>query len=289
MLPPDRARARARDAGVRGAPSSALPRPRFRPGGGIALDLGSARTRAWIAGREAILDVPTVTFPGAGAVYPVQRGTIVDVPGTARMLDRLLAHRLPLLSRPLVAVTTPVLDGPMYRERARTAVQVLRPRSVLTVPGALAVAVAAHADLSRPLLVLDVGAHLTEAVLLLDGDVLDARRTALGTTDLPHAASSVEISEAVGTVIASMLRQDRTSLTADALNRGVLLAGGGALRPDLPRRIVSRLQAPLQAVPAPHTAAVRGAARILRSAHAHPSAKGTSPPGGGPGTGPPFH
>nr|WP_189215340.1 rod shape-determining protein [Streptomyces ruber] len=252
-----------------------MPRPSVRPGSGIALDLGSVRTRAWIAGRGTILDVPTVTFSGAGVVYPVQRGTIVDVPGTARMLERLLGHRLPLLSRPLVAVTTPVLDGPMFRERARTAVQVLRPRSVLTVPGALAVAVAAHADLSRPLLVLDIGAHLTEAVLLLDGDVLDARRTALGTTDLPYAASSVEISEAVGAVVTSMLRQDRTCLTADALSRGVLLAGGGALRPDLPRRIVSRLQAPLRAVPAPHTAAVRGAAQILRSAHVHPSAKGT--------------
>ncbi|GAA2326902.1 rod shape-determining protein [Streptomyces cuspidosporus] len=255
---------------------------------GLALDLGSARTRAWIAGRGMVLDVPTITFPGAGAVYPVQRGAIVDVPGTARMLDRLLSHRLPRLTRPLVMVTAPVLDGPAYRERARAAVEVLRPRAVLTVPTARAIALAAGADLSLPLLVVDIGAHLTEVVLLVDGLVFDARRTALGTTDLAgttglaDADATAEISEAISTMITSMLRQDRTSLTAEALSRGALLAGGGALRPDLTRRLVGGTHAPLRAVPTPHTAAIRGAAKMLRAVHAHPSARGASPPGPGP-------
>ncbi len=273
-------------------------RRRFRPGSpaghrhrpwplcrhccGLALDLGSARTRAWIAGRGMVLDVPTITFPGAGAVYPVQRGAIVDVPGTARMLDRLLSHRLPRLTRPLVVVTAPVLDGPAYRERARAAVEVLRPRAVLTVPTARAIALAAGADLSLPLLVVDIGAHVTEVVLLVDGLVFDARRSALGTTDLADADATAEISEAISTMFTSMLRQDRTSLTAEALSRGALLAGGGALRPDLTHRLAGGTHAPLRAVPTPHTAAVRGAATMLRAAHGHPSARGTSPPGPGP-------
>lgn len=235
---------------------------------GLALDMGSARTRAWIADRPTILDVPTVTFPGAGGLYPIQRGAIVDVPGTARMLDRLLGSRLPRLGRPLVVITTPVLDGHAYRERARAAVQVLRPREVLTVPTAHAVALAADADLARPLLVVDIGAHLTEIVLLADGDVHDARRAALGTTDLAGPDAAEVIIEAVASMITAMLRQDRTSLTADALSRGALLAGGGALRPELTHRLVGRLHSPLRPVPAPHTAAVRGAARFLHSAHA---------------------
>ncbi|MFD8380834.1 hypothetical protein ACFV2X_20165 [Streptomyces sp. NPDC059679] len=259
------------------------PWPSCRQCCGLALDLGSARTRAWMAGRGLILDVPTVTFPGA--VHPIRRGAIVDVPGTARMLDRLLGHRLPRLTRPLVVVTTPVLDGPGYRERARTAVEVLRPRAVLTVPTARAIALAADADLSLPLLVVDVGAHLTEVVLLVDGLVFDARRTALGTTDLTGAGTTAEISEAITAMITSMLRQDRTSFTAEALSWGALLAGGGALRPDLTRRLIGGLHAPLRAVPAPHTAAIRGAATILHAAHAHPSAGGTPPPGSGPQSG----
>ncbi|MFJ4685367.1 hypothetical protein [Streptomyces sp. NPDC088789] len=244
-----------------------LPRPPGRSCHCVALDLGGARTRAWSEGRGTLIDVPTVTPSGAG----VPRGALTDVPGTARLLERLLGHRMPRLARPLVVVTTPVLDGPAHRERARAAVGVLHPRAVLTVPTARAVALAVDADLSRPLLVVDLGAHLTEVVLLADGMVFDARRTPLGTADLSGAATPVDLREAVTAMLTSMLRQDRTPLTADALSRGGLLAGGGALRPDLTYRLTGVLEAPLRPVPAPHTAAVRGAALLLRSAHRHPS------------------
>ncbi|MET8772733.1 rod shape-determining protein [Streptomyces sp. NPDC004658] len=245
---------------------------------GIALDMGSARTRAWIAGKGVVVDVPTVAFPGSGAVRPIQRGTIIDTAECARMLQRLLAHRLPRLTRPMVIVTSPVLDGVAYRARARAAVDVLGPRSVLTVPSARAVAVAAGADLSRPLMVVDIGAHLTEAVLLSGGDITDARRTALGTGDLDDAATPEDIAGAVASMLTAMLRQDATSLTADAVHRGVLLAGGGALRPEITHHLTERLPMPLRAVPAPHTASVRGAAKLLQAAHTHPSVSGPLPP-----------
>ncbi|OPG09018.1 hypothetical protein B1R27_07165 [Streptomyces sp. GKU 895] len=246
--------------------------PRCRRCTGIALDLGSARTRAWTSERRMILDVPTVTFPGHGATYPIQRGTIVDTPGTARMLDRLLGHRLPRSGRPLLILTTPVLGGMAYRAEVRTAVEVLRPRAVLTVPTARAVAAAAEADLTRPLLVLDVGAHLTEVTLLVDGAVTDAHCTALGTSDLDSRTPPSRITEAVVAMVTTMLDQDHTSLTLDALRRGPLLAGGGALRADIIYPLVDRLHASVQPVAAPHTSAVRGAARLLQAAHAHPSA-----------------
>ncbi|MFE9288700.1 rod shape-determining protein [Streptomyces olivaceus] len=260
----------------RAALTGRRPWPLHRRYGGVALDMGSARTRAWVAGRGMILDVPTVTFPGAGAVYPIQRGSIVDTQGTARMLDRLLGHRLPRFARPVVVVTAPVLDGFAYRNEARTAVEVLRPSSVLTVPSARAVALGSGADMTRPLLVMDIGAHLTEVVLLVDGAVFDARRTALGTGDLDAATPPARIGEALADMTTSMLRQDRTSLAVEALGRGPLLAGGGALRPELTCRLADRLHAPVRAVPAPHTAAVRGAAKLLESVHSHPT--GTDPP-----------
>ncbi|MFD6289750.1 hypothetical protein [Streptomyces sp. NPDC060205] len=238
---------------------------------GIALDLGSARTRAWTSGRRTILDVPTVTFPGGGATYPIQRGAIVDAPGTSRMLDRLLGHRLPRFGRPLLILTTPVLGGVAYRAQARTAVEVLRPRTVLTVPTARAVATAVDADLRRPLLVVDIGAHLTEVTLLAEGAVADARHTVLGTGDLDRHTPPSLIADAIVAMVTGMLEQDRTPETLDALQRGVLLAGGGALRPDITYRLGGRLHAPARPVPAPHTAAVRGAAHLLRTAHAHPS------------------
>ena len=162
----------------RAALSRHRPWPLCRQCSGVALDMGSARTRAWVAGRGMIIDVPTVTFPGAGAVYPIQRGSIVDTQGTARMLDRLLGHRLPRFARPVVVVTAPVLDGLAYRTEARTVVEVLRP--------------------------------------------------------------------------------------------------------EITCRLADRLHVPLRAVPAPHTAAVRGAAKLLDAAHTHPSTTGTDPPEGHP-------
>ncbi|MFH0515810.1 hypothetical protein ACHBTE_01335 [Streptomyces sp. M41] len=265
-----------------GAAARHRPWPLCRRCCGLALDMGSVRTRAWIAGQGVIVDAPTVTAPGTDGTYPIQRGAIVDPPGCARMLDRLLGHRLPRSTRPMVIVTAPVLDGVAYRTRARTAIDVLRPDSVLTVPSARCVAVAAEADMYRPLMVVDIGAHLTEAVLLCDGAVTDARRAPLGTGDLAGPTSPDQLTETVASMLTAMLRQDRTARAAAALRRGVLLAGGGALRPEITGRLTLRLAGPLRApvrvVPAPHTAAVRGAARLLQAAHTHPSASGPFSP-----------
>ncbi|WP_151775202.1 rod shape-determining protein [Streptomyces abyssomicinicus] len=259
--------------GLDGADAAFRRRPGpARPAWDVALDLGSARTRALLTGSGQVLDVPTVAFPDAGR-HPVRRGAIVDEAGCAALLGRLLGHRLPRASRPLVVLTAPVLDLPAYRASARAVLEVLRPRGVLTVPGARAVAVAAGADLSRPLLVVDVGAHLTEVVLLDDGAVTDARRVALGTGDL-GAVTPGDLVDAVTRMVAATLRQDEASLVPAALARGVLLAGGGALRPEITYRLTGRLHAPVHVVPAPHTAAVRGAARLLDAARLHPSTRG---------------
>lgn len=251
--------------------------PLCRGCSGIALDMGSARTRVWIAGRGMVVDEPTVTSPGSGAEHPIQRGTIIDTPGCSRMLQRLLGDRLPQRTRPMMIVTAPVMDGLAYRADARVAVGVLRPRSVLTVPGARGIALAAGADMSLPLLVVDIGAHLTEVVLLCDGAVTDARTSPLGTGDLNTQTTPQQLTESVARMLTAMLRQDRTSVTVDALHRGVLLAGGGALRPEITYHLTGRLHAPLRVVPAPHTAAVRGAVKLLHAAHDHPSTCGSPP------------
>ncbi|NKQ26615.1 rod shape-determining protein [Streptomyces galbus] len=248
------------------------PWPMCRRCCGVALDLGSARTRAWIAGRGVVVDVPTVTFAEDGARYPVRRGAGGDIAGGAGRLRLAPGHRLPPGAPPPVGVAAPALDAVAFRTRARAVVEVLGPASVLTVPGARAVALAAGADLSRPLLVVDIGAHFTEVVLLSEGAVTDARRVALGLGD---TVTAQQIAGAVATMLTAMLRQDRGSLCAEAVGRGLLLAGGGALRPEVTYRLTGRLPAPVRVVPAPHTAAVRGAAKLLAAAHTHPSAAGT--------------
>ncbi len=238
---------------------------------GIALALGSSRTRAWVPGHGIIFDVPTITFEGAAGSHPIQRGTIVDPEGTAQMLQRHLGPRIPRHTRPLIALTTPVLGGIAYRKAARTALEVLRPRTVLTIPTATAVALGADADMSHPLLIVDIGAHLTEVFLLTGGSVVDAHRTTLGTDDLDQGTTHRTIADAVTSTVTDMLHRDHTTQTLDAVHSGVLLAGGGALRPAFAHQLAHDLDAPVRPLPAPHTVALRGAAKLLQSARGHPS------------------
>ena len=245
------------------------PWPACRRCPAIAIDLGSARIRAWSAGRQGILDVPTVTDKDHLA-HPAQRGTIVDPAGAARMLSRLLAHRIPENAQPVIAFTMPVLSGQSHYTTAVGVLQVLRPRTVLALDSVMAIALAAGADPFRPLLVIDLGAHLTELGLLADGEIMTARREAMGTRDLKDS-SPADLVTGITAVVTTMMRDDPLPQFVDALDRGPLLAGGGALRPELVHQLSAQLHAPVQAVPQPHTAAVRGAAEALRSAQHHPS------------------
>ncbi|WP_051716881.1 rod shape-determining protein [Streptomyces megasporus] len=259
-------------------PSSLLPPlrdrawPVRRPSPGLAVDLGSARTRMWLPGRGLIADAPTVVSPGPDGTHPVQRGSVVDVEGAARLLDRLLTdppHHPG--HRPVVVLATPVLCDDEHRAAALTALEVLRPRTVLTIDSVRAVALGASADLSEPLLVVDIGAHLTEVALLVDGAVVTAHRTPLGTTDLDEITTAAALADSVVETVIDILRDDPTAWTLDALERGVLLSGGGARRPEVVHHLARRLRAPVQPAPAPHTAAVRGAAAELVAARDRPT------------------
>jgi rod shape-determining protein MreB len=56
---------------------------RNRHRSGLALDLGSLRTREWIPDHGLVVDAPTMTTPPTGVSYPISRGRITDVPGTS--------------------------------------------------------------------------------------------------------------------------------------------------------------------------------------------------------------
>ncbi|NEC08367.1 rod shape-determining protein MreC, partial [Streptomyces sp. SID7909] len=60
---------------------------------GLALDLGSSRTRAWVPGRGVVAD--TVHGTGEqGPGRPVRRGRIVDPEACGRMLARIADRAL---------------------------------------------------------------------------------------------------------------------------------------------------------------------------------------------------
>lgn len=231
----------------------------------IALDLGSARTRALVPGRKRVIDQPTVSLTGSGIRYPVQRGTVIDTLETANLLNRLLNNR-PRFEAPSVVLTTPNDAHNTGLAEVRTAVEVLQPRVVLSVPVAQAVAYAEKADTHNPLLVVDFGAHLTEVALFSAGTIVASLTVPLGTIDMGQGSSVPQLAENVAGSIRYLLESEHAAQTRQALRRGPLLAGGGALRPEIPLTLTASLHSPTTTAAQPHNAATRGAAKLLRDA-----------------------
>ncbi|MGW4700291.1 rod shape-determining protein [Streptomyces sp. NPDC004285] len=235
-----------------------------RPVRGIALDIGSSRTRAWAPGAGVFADVPS---------GPVRRGRVTDTDSQLRLLRRLTA------SAPgdgghdtVVMLTHPVLAGPEERAAAKRVVDALGPVRVIAVDSARAAAAHAAPSGGGPLLVVDLGAQLTEVTLVVDGLVEDARLAEMGLDDLSASGSAPDaIAATTADMVSDMWRHDGTGAVRGALRRGVLVTGGGALRLDVTGRLAHLLRARLRLANDPSTSVVRGAGLMLASALRHPA------------------
>ncbi|ALO13131.1 Actin-like ATPase involved in cell morphogenesis [Streptomyces venezuelae] len=237
-----------------------------RPVRGIALDIGSSRTRAWAPGAGVFADVPS---------GPVRRGRVTDADSHLRLLRRLTAaapgdggHDT------VVMLTHPVLAAPAEREAARRVVDGLGPVRVIAVDSARAAAAYAAPPGGGPLLVVDLGAQLTEVTLVVDGLVEDARLAEVGVDDVPESGRMPDtIAGTAADLVSDLWRHDNTGAVRGALRRGVLVTGGGALRMDVTGRLAHLLRARLRLASDPSTSVVRGAGLMLASALRHPGGR----------------
>ncbi|MDQ0792894.1 rod shape-determining protein MreC [Streptomyces sp. B1I3] len=233
---------------------------------GLAIDLGSSAARAWVPGQGLV--------PGSswddGTGRPVRRGRIVDPEACGRLLRRLADRTLGEDRHGSVIVLShPVLAGPEHRGLARELLEALGPSGVVVLDSARAAAACTGPGAGGPLLVVDMGAELTEVTLLVDGLVADARQAETGLSDLEPAALPAELVRNVLDMIMGMWRQDKHGAVRGALRRGPVLTGGGALRPDVTHRIAGRLGVRVRLDEDPSTAVVRGAGLILASVLHH--------------------
>lgn len=242
-----------------------------RPAIGLAIDLGSSGTRAWVLGQGPVPCGPADWEEGA--VRPVRRGRIVDVESCAGLLNRVVDRALgDHLQDGVIVLSHPVLAGREHRSSATGLLAALGPSGVLVLNSARAAAACAGEPDNGPVLVVDMGAELTEVALLVDGAVVDARQAERGLSDFDARSLSSGVVGHVLGMIASMWRDDRHGAVRGALRRGPVLTGGGALRSDLTGRIAGSLGVPVRVDPDPATAVVRGAALILGSALGSPDA-----------------
>lgn len=290
---------------------------------GLALDLGSSRTRAWVPGHGLLtdpllgggsgslldgsdlgsgtglsfgsglgtgpglssgfglgsgsgtglssgLDLGTGPGPGGDAERPVRRGRIVDPESCGRLLGRIADAALgPDRTDSVIVLSHPVLAGAVHRNAARELLAGLGPTRVLVLSSARAAAAYAGPRDAGPLLVVDMGAELTEVTLLVGGRIADARQAESGLSDLDPATLPATLVGTVLDMVKSMWRQDRHGAIRGALRKGPVLAGGGALRPDVTDRLARCLGTPVRLAEDPSTTVVRGAGRILSSVLRH--------------------
>ncbi|WP_432994762.1 rod shape-determining protein [Dactylosporangium sp. CA-233914] len=227
----------------------------------VGIDLGSANTRIWASGRGTLHS----TNPAPAAVErsgPVVRGRITD-PGAMRLLLSGLLCDLPrpLPSGAVVVACRPVGIGSQAESALRAVVTTaLDPARLLFIDTVRAAAIGAGAA-PGPLLIADVGAHLTEVAVLSGGVIVAARRHDIGLRDNaggpdPEAAIIAAVVDLVGEV---RRQSEHRQAIAAAMRGGLLLVGGGATHVRLAARIAGAAGTPVRRPAAPYLAAVRGA------------------------------
>jgi rod shape-determining protein MreB and related proteins len=175
----------------------------MRMRGSIAIDLGTASTLIWVAGRGLVLDEPSaialdvstgkVAAVGEQAdalagkepedieiIYPLRDGVIADLNATALMLNGFLKrsyrHSGPLRPRALVCV--PSRATWVERRSVAAALEARRPRAqVRLVDEPVAAAAGAGVDLAggAGAFVVDLGGGTTEIAVVSGGRVVRAQ------------------------------------------------------------------------------------------------------------------
>jgi rod shape-determining protein MreB len=255
-------------------------RPRLA-GRGLAIDLGSARTRMLVPGVGLLLDEPSlVAYDRSGRAVaagrdawissakgparlsmPVRAGIVKDPVGCVRMLRLLLLKAGPSVVDPReVLVSLPATAGTRDESVAAAVIASATEAHVVLLPSGLAASIGAGLDISRsePLIVCDIGAGVTELAVIADGRVLASAGVRRGVRDFETDPKRLE------SHVRSLLHRvldalpDRTS--GDAAAGPLFLVGGGAALPEASFALSSGCQMPLQVMDDPRDVVVKGLA-----------------------------
>ncbi|MEV6926646.1 rod shape-determining protein [Dactylosporangium sp. NPDC051485] len=227
----------------------------------VGVDLGSAHTRVWASGRGTV-HAANPTPAAAQRPGAVVRGRIADPEAMRTLLSGLLyGQRRPLPPGVVLVACRPVgTDARAEMALRDVMMTVFEPARLMFIDTVRAAAIGAGAA-PGPLLIADVGAHVTEVAVLSGGLVVAAQRRNVGLHD--HAGgldADAAVVAAVTDLIGHVRRHSRhRQAIAAAVRGGLLLVGGGATRPRLAARTACDAGVPVRRPAAPHLAAVRGA------------------------------
>jgi rod shape-determining protein MreB len=241
----------------------------------VAVDLGSGQARIWAVGR-GLRVAPTNGNGRAQVTEFVRRGRILSAAGCVCLLTE-LSRALPgsLPAGSVVVACRPVRYTPSDDDALRRVVaEVFAPSRVLLIDTVRAAAIGCAAA-SGVLMVVDIGAQLTELAVLVDGRVAGARCAETGTSDSTPGGRPRVLAGVVTRLVDGVRRTPHLRrLTAAALARGILVVGNGATIPELTTRLADNLRVPVHPAPSPRVVTLSGAGLAAMAACRHPAAAG---------------
>jgi len=239
----------------------------------VAVDLGSGQARIWAVG-HGTRAAPSIANGHGKKTALVRRGRIVDAAGCVCLLTE-MSRELPGSLPPgsVVVACRPVRSTPSDDDALRRVIRaVFAPSKVLLIDSVRAAALGCAAA-PGVLMVVDVGAQLTEVAVLVDGRVAGARRAETGTSDSMPAGRPHLLAGVVTRLVDDMRRSAHLRrLTAAALARGILVVGDGATMPELTTRLADNLRVPARPAPSPRVVTLSGAGLAAMAAGRHPAA-----------------
>jgi rod shape-determining protein MreB and related proteins len=192
------------------------PAGRLRPGGDIAVDLGTANTVVYARGRGIVLSEPSVvaidqrtgevhavgsdaqrmigrTPATISADRPLRHGVIADFEVTEAMLRQFLSKVLHnRFSRPRMVICAPSGITEVERRAVEEATLSAGAREVHLIEESLAAAIGAGIDIGEPVgrMVVDVGGGTSEVAVISLGGLVVARSLRVGGYDLDDAITN---------------------------------------------------------------------------------------------------
>lgn len=259
----------------------------------VAIDLGTANTRVFAAGRGLVGEMPSVV---GHAFHPLRRGVVVDIGGAAELLEPLLGRARRFGSRPRALACVPSDATTDERNALRQATRAAGARDVAIVEEPLAAAIGAGLDVGSPYaqMLVDIGDGITDLAVIRSGALLHTDSLRLGCGDIRdtvvdegHAELRADtlmrqrcneaaltgdmfgVVEQIAMFVDDFVRDLPDAIAAEVVESGICATGGGAHLLALVQLIRERSGMTLTVAHDPLHAVIYGASRMITGPGAH--------------------
>ncbi|PYT09949.1 MAG: rod shape-determining protein [Acidobacteria bacterium] len=246
----------------------------------VAVNQKTGRIEA--VGREA-KDMLGRTPGNIVAIRPMKDGVIADFEHTENMLDYFIkkAHNRSILVRPRIVIGVPSEITQVEKRAVRDSALKARAAEVFLVEQAVAAAIGTGLPIREPTgnMIVDIGGGTTDIAVISMTGIVYSRSVRVAGDEMDQAIiqfikrkynlligerTAEEITVNVITdAVRAALEQIPPELSADIVDRGIVLTGGGSLLKNLDKRLREETGLPVSMADDPLASVVLGAGMML--------------------------